>query len=511
MPDPVHAAPRRLADVDPRHLAVEGLWAAIGVALATAAVGLLKETAPVVSLGVLYVVPVLLVATRAGVGLGIATSVLSIAAYNWWELPPVHRFTIDDSRHWAALAVLLIVAVVSARIAEAGRREAQRADRARREADLVADLTTIVLTPRGVASALPEAAARLGDHLGAAVEVLPWDPQQAPERSRPAGVLVLDGPDGPVGLLRWTGPLDARDEAALASRVAPALGAVVAAGVERERLAREAVEAAALRRSNEVATTLLRTVGHDLRTPITQISVAAAALGAASATDEERDELAAGILEGSDRLAGLIGKLLDLSRLEAGAAAPHPDDVPLDDVVRDALQEMEATHPEAASVRVETEDPPPRARVDPVQIARIVVNLVENALIHGRDRSTGRADVLVRVASRRGLAVVRVVDGGPGLAPGGRDELFLPFRRGGAAAGPGSGLGLAIARGFAEANGGTLRAESYPGQGTAFVLELPPAETGGDVRTDGPAPRPRADGPPTRPRPVPPTDPEERP
>jgi two-component system sensor histidine kinase KdpD len=120
-----------------------------------------------------------------------------------------------------------------------------------------------------------------------------------------------------------------------------------------------------------------------------------------------------------------------------------------------------------------------------VQIQRIVANLVENALVHGRDRGTGRADVLVRVARRRGLAVVRVVDGGPGLGPAGRDELFLPFQRGGAVTGPGSGLGLAIARGFAEANGGTLRVESYPGKGTAFVLELPPAEEDDVARGPG--------------------------
>ncbi|WP_026911512.1 ATP-binding protein [Patulibacter minatonensis] len=487
MPEPVHG-------VAVRNPWVEGLWAVLGVVLATVVVGILKGEAPVVSLGVLYVVPVLLVATRAGVGLGIATAVLSMAAFNWWELPPVHRFTLNDNRHWAAMAVLLVVAVVSARIAEAGRREALRADRARREADLVADLTTLVLSPRAVADALPDVGARIAEHVGRPVVVVPWDPQHEAVVTADGGAVALDGPGGPVGLLRWTGALSAPAQDALTSRVAPSLGAVVAAGLERERLAGEAVEAAALRRSNEVATTLLRTVGHDLRTPITQIAVAAEALGSASASDEERAELAAGVLEGSDRLAGLIDKLLDLSRLEAGASAPRPDDVPLDDLVRDALQEMEATHPEAGRVRIESEDPPPRARVDPVQIGRIVVNLVENALLHGRDRETGRADVLVRVASRRGRSVVRVVDGGPGLAPSGRDELFLPFRRGGAAAGPGSGLGLAIARGFAEANGGTLRAESYPGKGTAFVLELPPAA--GDDASAGPpaiAPLPPAD------------------
>ncbi|MDO9409869.1 ATP-binding protein [Patulibacter sp.] len=467
------------------HLAAAGV-AVAGAAVASLAIAALDGEAPVVSLGVLYVLPVLFVATRHGAVAASGAAVLSVLAFNWFFLPPTGRLALADSRHWAVVVVLLVVAVAAARIAERGRRDAARADAARREADLVATLTRAVLLASPVRAALDAAAARLAEHLGVPVGLRPWFPGDEPPGDRG---LLLEGPAGPVGALSWDAPLPPATEAELRERTAPALAAAVAAAVERERLAEEAVQAAGLRRANEVATTLLRTVGHDLRTPLTQISVAAAALRSSSVSSAERDELAAGIVEGSDRLAGLISKLLDLSRVQAGAAAPRPDDVPLDDVVRDALDEMARTHPEAGAVRLETEDPPPRARVDPTQIARIVANLVENALVHGRDPRTGRADVLVRVASRRGHAVVRVVDGGPGLGPADRDELFLPFRRGDEAAGPGSGLGLAIARGLAEANGGALRAESYPGQGTAFVLELPPA-------TDDAAPaRGRSGGP----------------
>lgn len=465
--------------------------AATGVALATLAVEALDEAAPVVSLGVLYVLPVLLVATRDGALLAAATAVASILAFNWFHLLPTGRLTLAESRDWAVLAVLLVVAVSAARIAERGRRSAAGADAAREETELVAELSCAVLLGPSVAAALDDAALRLSRAVGVPVTLRPWRPgdTEAP------GEILLSGPGGPVAALRAGSGLDTETATGLRERLAPALAAAVTAGVERERLARQAVEAAALRRSNEVATTLLRTVGHDLRTPLTQISVAAAALGSSSISAEERRELAVGISEGSDRLGDLIGKLLDLSRLEAGAAAPRPDDVPLDDIVRDALQDMTRTHPEVAAVRVLSTDPPPRARVDPVQIARIVSNLVENALVHGRDPSTGALDVLVRVATRKDRAVVRVIDAGPGLDPRARDELFLPFRRGDAAPGAGSGLGLAIARGFAEANGGSLRVESYAGRGCSFVLELPtaggrspdPGRPERDVRRTGPA------------------------
>ena len=472
------------ADPPPRPAArrpLQGLGVAVvGVAAATAVIGLLDGEAPVVSLGVLYVLPVLWVATWHGAVTASVAAALSVLAYNWFHLPPTGRLALADSRHWAVVVVLFAVAVVAARIADHGRRETARAEAARREADLVSELARAVLLGTPVSAALDDAAERLSGHLGVPVRLHPRTDGGTVEDDD----VTLDGPAGTVGVLRLGAPVPAPDAVALRERIVPALATAVAAAVERERLAAEAVQAATLRRSNEVARTLLRTVGHDLRTPLTQISVAAAALGGASVSDDERVELAGGIAEGSERLGTLIGRLLDLSRVEAGAAAPRPDDVPLDDLVRDALDAMTATRPDVASVRVEAEDPPPRARVDPTQVARVVANLVENALHHGRDRATGRADVLVRVARRRGHAVVRVVDGGPGLPPAGRDELFLPFRRGGAASGPGSGLGLAIARGLAEANGGTLRAESYPGKGTAFVLELPPADD--DAGQDAP-------------------------
>lgn len=368
------------------------LVAGAGIAVATGLIALLDAWAPVVSLGVLYVLPVLLVATRFGVALGVATAVVSILAYNWFLLPPTREFTIADSRHWAAVGVLLIVAVVSARIAEDGRREARAARAAQRE-------------------------------------------------------------------------------------TAEALDALTVAGRERERLAAEAFEAETLRRSDEVKTTLLRSVGHDLRTPLTQIATAAAALRSPSLQPDERTELATGIEAGTERLAAMIEKLLDLSRLEAGAAEPRADRLPLDDLVRDALDGIAA---DPGRVTLEVEDPVPVVRADAAQVVRILANLIENALIHGGD-----GPVLIRVAQRRGRAVVRVVDRGAGVPHDQREAIFAPFHRGAQGAGSGSGLGLAIARGFAEANGGALRVESYPGQGSAFVLELEPVDAGEQRIADG--------------------------
>lgn len=462
------------------------LAAAVGIALATAAIGLLAGAVPVLSLGVLYVLPVLWVATRWGVGLGIATAVASMLAYNWFHLPPIHRFTLVDNRHWSAVGVLLVVAVVSARIAEAGRREARQAGLARRETELVGELARCVLTARRVDDALPEAARLLSAYVGVRVTLVLGD--GALGRTSPETAIGLDGPHGTIGAVLLEHEVgDPAIDGALRQRIAPALAAALAAGSERERLAAAGVEAETLRRSDEVKTTLLRTVSHDLRTPLTQISAAAAALASPSLEESERVELAGGIEEGAERLAAMIEKLLDMSRLEVGAASPRTDLVPLDDLVRDAL---EAVGSDAGRVTLEVEDPPPSVRADPAQVVRILVNLLENALLHGRGHGPGGDRVLVRVARRRGRAVVRIVDRGPGVPDATQAMVFRPFHRNppaGGAQGTGSGLGLAIARGFAEANDGTVRVESYPGQGAAFVLELPPGETADDAGAAGAA------------------------
>jgi two-component system sensor histidine kinase KdpD len=450
------------------------LVAAAGIAVATALVALLDAWAPVVSLGVLYVLPVLLVATRFGVALGVATAVASMLAYNWFLLPPTREFTIADSRHWGAVAVLLVVAVVSARIAEDGRREARSARAAHRETALIGDLARIVLAADRVERSLPDAAARLREQYGVAATIT-LDPYAPGGGERTTFALRDD--DGTLGWLRFERELTPAGADGVRTRVVPALVALLAAGRERERLAAEAVQAETLRRSDEVKTTLLRSVGHDLRTPLTQIGTAAAALRSPSLQPDERVELARGIEAGTERLAAMIEKLLDLSRLEAGAARPQADRLPLDDLVRDALDGVAA---DPGRVTLEVEDPVPVVRADATQVVRILANLIENALIHGGD-----GPVLIRVAQRRGRAVVRVVDRGAGVPDDQREAIFAPFHRSDPGSGSGSGLGLAIARGFAEANGGALRVESYPGQGSAFVLELEPAA--GEAQAEEPA------------------------
>ena len=249
----------------------------------------------------------------------------------------------------------------------------------------------------------------------------------------------------------------------------PALGALVAIALRRDALQAEAVETAALRRSDDVKTALLRAVSHDLRTPVTAIVAAGHALGSDSLTAGERAELSAAVVEEGERLAALVDKLLDLSRLQAGRAEPRRDWVSLEDVLHAAREGLSERRRRRAP-----DDRPRRARrSEPTPLSSS-----GRSPTCSRTPCATRAGCPVSVQVRRSgpRVVVRVVDRA-GIGAAERARIFEPFYRGprAPAARPwtGSGLGLAIAKGFVEANGGTISVESLPGQGSSFVVSLP--------------------------------------
>ena len=218
-------------------------------------------------------------------------------------------------------------------------------------------------------------------------------------------------------------------------------------------------------------TAVLRAVSHDLRSPLMAILTAAGALARDDLELDPKDEreLAATILGEGQRLDRLIDNLLDLSRLEADALRPEPDIWALDDLIVQALDELGE-----AGRRIEVELPEESiaVRLDAVQIERVLVNLLENALKYSPESEPVR----VQVTHTPTRALIRVVDRGSGISSADRERIFEPFQQG-AGGGQGAGLGLAIARGFAEANGARVWVESRPGQGATFVLELPALET----------------------------------
>ncbi len=440
------------------------------VAVVTASIALFKTFVPVLSLGVLYVFAVVVVAALWGMRYAIAVAVASMLAFNWFHLPPLYRFTIADGSNWFALAAYVVVAVTVSLLADRVRRRAAEAEQREREAALLADVASNLLAGRELRDELESISVRAARVLGvsrARIELGRHAPPagEAPHPlevdKRLVGTLYL--PEGEAPSLAERG------------RFLPALASLVGVAVDRERLEQEAIDADALRRSDTVKTAVLQAVSHDLRSPLTAIRAAADGLRSEELDLDESDR--AGLVETiqieTRRLDRLVSNLLELSRLQADAASPVPELWSVDDLVGQALDEVNGS--ERVEVVFAHEVPP--VRVDATQIQRVLANLLENALKF----SPPETPVQVRVTCTRKEAIVRIVDRGPGIPEDELERIFEPFHRG-ADSGRGAGLGLAIARGFAEANAGRVWAESHPGQGASFALALPlvdvPAVTG---------------------------------
>lgn len=375
--------------MDRRVAAPVGSFAALGVA--TGLVYAVKPIAPVLSLGVLYTPAVLAAAVLFGAVWAIAVAVAAMLAFNFLFLPPVHTLTLADARNWTALAVYLLTAIVCSNLATSARRRAAEAEQRERESALLADASAAVL----------------GEE--------PLDEIRERAQRVLAGELA-----------------HARFEAGVESLLA---------------LAEQRLHAEAVRRSDALKTLVLQAVSHDFRTPIATIRAAVDGLQAPDLTlsPEDRAELLDTIALEVARLARLVESVLDLSRLEAGVAAPRTEVWEIDDVLARAMLDL----PAGDRIRVNVADGLPPVAVDAAQIQRVLANVLDNALKY----------------SAAGVEVI--------AHPDGVRVLVDVLDEGGAPIRPGLGLGLTIAHGFAEANGATLELLPREGGGTRARLSLP--------------------------------------
>ena len=228
----------------------------------------------------------------------------------------------------------------------------------------------------------------------------------------------------------------------------------------------------ALHESDVLKTTLLRSVSHDLRSPLTAIAAAGESSASPTLDLEARREIASVIVSEASRLSDMVDKLLDLSRLQAGSAKPRRIWCSVEEVVDAALEHLPEKN---GDFEVTTQPDLPNVWADAAQLERAFVNLFENSR-----RYAGEDPVRVSLREEGEALLVRVTDSGPGITAQDRDRIFEPFYRadGGNDHHRGSGLGLAIVKGFVEANGGRISVESHPGEGATFLVELPLALAG---------------------------------
>ena len=483
--------------------------------LATPLLGLLELT----NIVMIFLLAVVGVGWVYGRGPAVLAAFLGVGLFDFFFVPPRFSFAVSDVQYLVTFAVMLLVALAIGQLTAVLKVQAEaatlREHRMRGLYEMSRDLS---------AALMPEHVAEIGRRFLAAefdarstllvadehdrLAALPGGNATVDEavvhwsfdRVEPAGfgtdtlaasaclVLPLKAPMRLRGVLAIQPP----DRATLGPdqrRLLDTCASLLAISLERIHYIDVAQKSTVQIESERLRNSLLQAISHDLRTPLAALVGLADTLAmTAPPLSPAQAEVSGAIRESALRMNAMVGNLLDMARLEAGAVPMHREWQPLEEVVGSALAAC-APALQGRPVRVQLPDGLPLLHLDAVLFERVLVNLLENA---AKYTPAGSAIELWARASSSAVAIV-IDDHGPGLPSGREEALFDKFERGSKeSATPGVGLGLAISRAIVNAHGGSIRGENRSGasglDGARFTIELPrgtpPADDGsGSART----------------------------
>jgi two-component system sensor histidine kinase KdpD len=463
---------------------------AVGVVAPAVATGLGVLLQPERELGAtsIYLLAVVVASAIGGRAAGLAASMLGFLSLNFFFTEPLHTFEVADREDVTALVVFLIVALIVGSLVARIVDERARAARREQEASLQSYLATKLLAAEPLERVLGDFAAALLDPLRLErceirASIGDRTVQVSRERPRPADGSVVEVPlevgGERVGSILVTRRPELGEIVGEDRRLLDAAAGQLTGALTRIRLDEQVSASRVEIQTNEARAALFSSVTHDLRTPLASIKAGVTTLldPTAAVPPVERDDLLRTILEETDRLNRLVGNLLDLARVRAGAIAPAKQPVALDEVVDSVLHRLAPAF-EHVRVRTMFRDVPD-VPADPIQIDQVVTNLLENAVRF----SPRGGEIVVGVSPWQGAVQVRVTDQGPGIAAADRERVFETFYRGDERGG--SGLGLSISRAIVRAHGGRIWVEGAPTGGASVVFELPGhAATAVDAEAD---------------------------
>ncbi len=490
-----------------RAIRVRDVAVLLGGLLATGVVGPGLRQLPDVSptTGALALLLVVLAAATLG-RLWVATVVALAAmlALNFFFLPPVRTFTIADPQNWVALFAFLVVAVIASNLSASAQARAVEAVARRNEVTRLFDLTRDVLLTTETVGAIDALARHVARRFELArVAICIPDPNGWQIHQGGGDDVSVDSAVLNTALARARGTLefDARQRAygghlrigddggtlivplrhgtkavGLLAAVAPtidlgaldAVAGVVAIAIERTQFLTERETAELVKQKADLAATLLASLSHDLKTPITAIRVAVENLRSDLAPQEREAQAGAALVE-LDRLTRLFRDILDMARIDAAAIHFEPQWVTAADVVDAASAQVRHTL-RGHALRVDADDRT-EIEIDPRVASVALSHLLENAAQY----SPADREILVDASVQSDGLHVTVADQGPGLDPSELDHLFERFYRGRSAKhlSPGTGMGLAITRGLLSAAGGRVWGENGPVGGARFTIVVP--------------------------------------
>jgi two-component system sensor histidine kinase KdpD len=491
---------RRVRHIIRRHGYVVAIAA---IALATAVFYPGRDVFAKGQWALLYLLIIVVVASVSGVGPALLAAALSFLAWNFFFLPPYHTLTVADPKDWLSLLAFLVVGLLMGIQTGRMRTRELRAVARERESTFLNKISTSLVSepaPEVMAASVVTETVNLLDvarasiyaaHAGRLV-LLASKPDEDDEEGRRQAEAVFRGGDGdgPVAVTAGTRlflPVEAAarlhgvlrvetgasrgpfNEAEV--RLLGSLSNLVASYLEQQELEAAASQADALREADRLKSSLLSSVSHELKTPLSGLTATLSNLLESDVDWDEEDvrrELRA-IVADVQRLTNSINALLDLSRLEADSWEPQRDWYDVADLMVSGLSTL-PPH-ERTRVTVHIPEELPLVNVDFAQLTRVLQNLLENAVLYAGPASAIR---FAASAGQQGI-IIRVEDEGEGVPVDERDRIFEKFYRGaglGPTAPSGTGLGLAIAAEIVDAHGGRLWYEPQQPHGSRFCVLL---------------------------------------
>jgi len=480
----------------------EWLLSISGVILCTSVAALMNRSFTPVDLAMVYLLGIVLTAGRLGRGPTLLATILSVAAFDFFFIPPFYTFNVEDLRYFVTFAVMFFVAFVISRLTLRVRGHADAARQRERRTAALLRLSRELAHEEGRERLSSIAVRHLGEVYSCQAVVLV--PDDRGSLTVPATGFATHALDR--GVAQWV--FDHRQRAGLGTDTLPGARALylpliaaaksvgvvgilpepaaepfspeqihvlesfanqTAMALERSFLAEEAQQALMAADRESLRSTLLSSVSHDLRTPLAAITGAATTLLQQDEVldPDDRGELLQTIWEEAEHLNRIIRNVLDMTRLESGAIQVTMEWQSLEEIVGAATNRMSGQfrdHPLTIVL-------PPDLQLIPCDgllIEQVLRNLLENAVKY---TPAGSAITLSAVAGEQEV-LIQVADQGPGIPPEDVERIFEKFVRG-KHAGGGVGLGLAICRGIVAAHGGRIWAENVPEGGAMFTFTLP--------------------------------------
>lgn len=437
-----------------------------------------------------FLLGILFVANRLGLRCSVYMSILAALAFNFFFLPPVGKLTIADTQNWVALLAFLIAGFLASHLTERVRREAQEADRRRREVERLYDFSQQIITSDRLANLLNSIPGYIcstfhnesiniyfsdGDQVyrspSDAGNITKEDLREIAARGEIRNDPLKDTCIAPLLLgLRSIGAIGIAGNPPSRETI-EALGSLIAIAVERSMTAERLTRTEAAQESERLRSALLDSVTHELRTPLTAITASITSLRSGMIHDPAaREEMLAVIEEESARLNHLIGQAVEMAQLDAQQVQLHLEPAPMNNAIEWALAECNSLlegHP------VEVRLPPavPAVRMDINWIRKVLHHLLENAAKY----SEAGQPIFISAEVQGALLVTSVADRGAGIDDLEKSMIFDKFYRGQSQRYrvQGTGMGLAIVKAIIEAHGGRVDVTSQFGLGSVFSFALP--------------------------------------